>query len=128
MKYTKRLVTILAISLVFLSGCASQVYHDYIMSGQVAAVDGKEVVVCVSNTDGLKMDDVFNVYRVVYDRAGKIQLGEYDRDTFSESEYGYSRQLVGKIKLGEKKDIHFAEAIVLSGDLRRYDMIEFDKD
>jgi hypothetical protein len=117
MKHTKRLFTILAISLVFLSGCTSQVYHDYIMSGQVAAVDGKEVVVCVSNTDGLKMDDVFNVYRVVFDNG-----------TSSEGDTNYSLIQVGKIRLGQKQDMHFAKATVLTGDLRRYDMIEFDKD
>jgi hypothetical protein len=117
MKHTIRLFTILAISLVFLSGCATQVYHDYIMSGQVVSVDGKEVVVCVSDTDGLKTHDVFNVYRTVYDNGAT-----------SEGETNYSREYVGKIRLGEKQNVHFAKAIVLSGDLIRYDMVELDKD
>ena len=117
MKNTIRLFTILAISLVFLSGCATQVYHDYIMSGQVAAVDGKDILVCVSDTDGLKTHDVFNVYRTVYANGAT-----------SESESGYSREFVGKIRLGEKQDMHFAKAIVLSGDVIRYDMVEMNKD
>jgi hypothetical protein len=116
MKSVAKIFTILAISLVFLSGCASQVYHDYIMSGQVVDVDGKEVVVCVSDTDGLKTHDVFNVYRTVYDSGAT-----------SEGESGYSREFVGKIRLGEKQDQHFAKAIVLSGDLIRYDMVELNK-
>ncbi len=87
MKNIVRTLSILLISLFFLGGCASQVYHDYIMSGQIVTVEGKEV-----------------------------------------GESGYSREFIGKIRLGEKKDRHFAEAIVLSGDLIRYDMVEFDRD
>lgn len=117
MKNIVRTLSILLISLFFLGGCASQVYHDYIMSGQIVAVEGKEVVVCVSDTDGLKRHDVFNVYRTVYDSSVVL-----------EGESGYSREFIGKIRLGEKKDRHFAEAIVLSGDLIRYDMVEFDRD
>ncbi len=117
MKNTIRLFFIIAISLVFLGGCASQLYHDQIMSGQVVAIDGKDVVVCVANTEGLKKDGVISVYRSVY-----------GTNPISEGESLYVREFVGKIRLGEKKDIHFAEAIVLSGDVMRYDMVEFNKD
>ena len=54
MKYAFRPLIIIALSLIFLSGCASQVYHDYIMSGQIVAIDDQEVLVCVSDTDSLK--------------------------------------------------------------------------
>tara|TARA_R110002167_G_scaffold25986_5_gene89664 strand:+ start:195 stop:548 length:354 start_codon:yes stop_codon:yes gene_type:complete len=117
MKQTIRLFTILAISLVFLGGCATQVYHDNIISGQVVDVEDKEVVICVSDTDGLKTHYVFNVYRTVYDSS--ITSGVA---------FGYSRELVGKIRLGAKLDKHFAKAIMVSGDLMRNDMVEFDKD
>ena len=55
--------SIVVLSVGLLGGCASQVYHDYIMSGQVVTVDDKQAVVCVSDTDGLKEHQVFNVYR-----------------------------------------------------------------
>lgn len=116
MKNTIKFISIIAVSLVFLGGCANQLYHDYIMSGQVVTIDGKDVVVCVANTTGLKKNDVINVYRTVY-----------NTDAISEGESNYTREFVGKIQLGDKKDIHFAEAIVLSGDVMRYDMVEFDK-
>ena len=90
--------------------------HDYIMSGQVVTVDDKQVVVCVSDTDGLKEHQVFNVYRTVFDAT-----------VISEGEDGYSREFVGKIRLGKTKDEHFAEATVLDGELARYDMVEFDR-
>ena len=114
MKHTIKTLTIVLMSIVFLEGCSTQLYHDYIMSGQVVAVDGKEVVVCVSDTDGLKQHDVFKVYRTVY---------EYD--AISEGETGYTRELIGRIRLGKKKDKHFADAIVLSGDIIKHDMVEF---
>jgi uncharacterized protein YceK len=117
MKNIVRLVTILAISLALLGGCASNIEHDYIQSGQVVTVNGKDVLVCVSDTDSLKNHSVFNVYRTVYEKEYSIELGGGSK---------YSRELVGSIRLGEKKDKHFAEAIVLSGELARYDMVEFD--
>jgi hypothetical protein len=107
--------SILVLSIGLLGGCASQFYHDYIMSGQVVTVDNEQVVVCVSDTDGLKEHQVFNVYRTVYDPY-----------VISEGDDGYSREFVGKIRLGKTKDKHFAEAIVLDGKIARYDMVEFD--
>ena len=117
MKYAVRPLIMITLSLVFLSGCASQVYHDYIMSGQIVAIDDQEVLVCVSDTDSLKEHSVFNVYRTAYDAS-----------VTTEGESGYTREFVGKIRLGEKKDKHFAEAIVVAGDLIRYDMVEFNRD
>lgn len=117
MKNIVKIFSILLISIVFLGGCASQIYHDWVMNGQVVAVEGKEVVICVTDTDGLTKDSVFNVYRTVY------SLGEIE-----EGESGYSRVFVGKIRLGEKKDVHYAEAIIVSGDLIRHDMVEFKRD
>ena len=101
--------SIVVLSVGLLGGCASQVYHDYIMSGQVVTVDDKQAVVCVSDTDGLKEHQVFNVYRTVYDPTA-----------ISEGENSYSREFVGKIRLGKTKDKHFAEAIVLDGEITRY--------
>ena len=114
-KFTQ-LFSIVVVSVGLLGGCSSQVYHDYIMSGQVVTSKDKQVLVCVSDTDRLKEHEVFNVYRTVYDSS-----------VTSEGESAYSRELVGKIRLGEKQDQHFAKAIVLSGDLIRYDMVELNK-
>ena len=43
-----KLITVALLSVSFLGGCASQFYHDYIMSGQIVTVDDKQVVVCVT--------------------------------------------------------------------------------
>lgn len=108
--------SIVVLSVGLLGGCASQIYHDYIMTGQVVTVKDRQAVVCVSDTDQLKEHQVFNVYRTVYDSTA-----------ISEGETAYSKQFVGKIRLGKMKDQHFAEAIVLDGEITRYDMVEFDR-
>ena len=103
--------------MLFSSGCTSNYEHNYVMSGQVVAVDGKEVVVCVSDTDAMKNHEVFNVYRTIYNN---------DKSEMTKGDSDYSREFVGKIRLGNKKDKHFAEAIVVSGDVIEYDMVEFE--
>ena len=116
MKNTIRAIIVVLVSIVFLGGCSTQVYHDYIMSGQVVTSKDKQVLVCVSDTDGLKTHDVFNVYRTVYDSS-----------VMAEGESGYSRRYVGKIRLGKKENKHFADATVLDGEIIKYDMVEFDR-
>ena len=69
--------SIVVLSVGLLGGCASQVYHDYIMSGQVVTVDDKQAVVCVSDTDGLKEHQVFNVYRTVKTAIHESSLGKF---------------------------------------------------
>ena len=116
----KKLRSLSVISLLFLAllkGCATRVNHDYIMSGQVVSSQDKQVLICVSDTDKLKEHQVFKVYR-----------SYYDVDTITEGEDGYFRKLVGKIRLGRAKDDHFAEAILLSGEIKQYDMVEFDRE
>ena len=44
MKNSTKILTVLTVSLFFLGGCASQIYHDYIMSGQVVSTNGNELV------------------------------------------------------------------------------------
>jgi hypothetical protein len=108
-------IAVLAIGLG--SGCTNQVYHDYVMSGQVVSVSDRQAVICMSDTDGLKEHQVFNVFRTVYDPAA-----------IAEGESAYSREYIGKIRLGKSKNQHFAEATVLDGEIVRYDMVEFDRD
>ena len=78
-----------------------------LMQDQVATMD---------NMLGVLQQKDDNVYRTVFDATA-----------ISEGEDGYSREFVGKIRLGKTKDEHFAEAIVLDGELARYDMVEFDR-
>jgi hypothetical protein len=111
-----KLFSIVVLSVGLLGGCASQIYHDYIMSGQVVKVKDNQAVVCLSDTDQLKEHQVFNVYRTV---------NVYDSNSISEGQGVYSREFVGKVRLGKIKDQHFAEATVISGDITQYDMVEF---
>lgn len=115
MKNMTKIFTVLTVSLFFLGGCASQFYHDYIMSGQVVTTKGSELVVCVADTTSLTRNDIFDVYRVAY-----------DDNVISEGESGYSREYVGKVRLGATKDEHFASATIVSGNVLPNDIVEFD--
>ena len=99
MKNITRVLAVLTLSLFFLAGCASQLYHNYIMSGQVVSTKGSELV---------------SVYRVVYDETVTV-----------EGESGYAREYIGKVRLGNTKDKHFANATILSGKIQPSDIIEF---
>jgi mannose/fructose/N-acetylgalactosamine-specific phosphotransferase system component IIB len=114
MRKSIKILFVAVFVLTMLGGCASQTYHDYIMSGQVVTIADKQAVVCVSDTDELKEHQVFNVYRTVYDTTA-----------IAEGESAYSRIFIGKIRLGKSKDQHFAEATVLDGEIARYDIVEF---
>ncbi len=115
MKNSTKILTVLTVSLFFLGGCASQIYHDYIMSGQVVSTNGNELVVCVSNTNNLQVDKIFSVYRAVYDES-----------VITEGESGYSREYVGKVRLGGIKNEHFAGATIVSGNVLANDIVEFE--
>ncbi|MAD77080.1 hypothetical protein I6E78_11655 [Pseudoalteromonas sp. NZS127] len=114
MKNITRVLAVLTLSLFFLAGCASQLYHNYIMSGQVVSTKGSELVVCVADTTNLQKNTVFSVYRVVYDETVTV-----------EGESGYAREYIGKVRLGNTKDKHFANATILSGKIQPSDIIEF---
>jgi len=86
------------------------------MSGQIVSVEGQEVVVCFSNTSDLKSNEIVRAYRVVY---------EYD--AVSEGEPFYERRYVGTVRIGENKDGHFTKATIVSGELEKYDMVEFSR-
>ena len=104
MKNSTKILTVLTVSLFFLGGCASQIYHDYIMSGQVVSTNGNELVVCVSNTNNLQVDKI----------------------VITEGESGYSREYVGKVRLGGIKNEHFAGATIVSGNVLANDIVEFE--
>ena len=96
------------------SGCAnSPFYHKYVMSGQVVNVNGDDVMVCVTDTSELDTKNQFEVFRSVFING-----------VTEEGESLFRRETVGKIRLREIKDQHYAVATVISGEFRNYDMVE----
>ena len=85
------------------------------MSGQVVTAKGSELVVCVADTSNLEQNKVYDVYRAVY-----------DDNVITEGESGYSREYVGKVRLGNTKDEHFANATIVSGQVMPNDIVEFN--
>lgn len=114
-KNITKIFTVLTVSLFLLGGCASQLYHDFIMSGQVVSANGNELVVCVADTNNLEENSLLKVYRAVY-----------DANVITEGESGYSREYIGEVRLGGTRDTHFANATIVSGNVLPNDIVEFD--
>lgn len=108
-----KLLMILAL-ITIVSGCAnSPIYHKYVMSGQVVNVDGNDVLVCVADTSELDTTHQFEVSRSVF-----INGFTEEGDSL------YRRETVGKLRLKEIKDQHYALATVISGEIKKHDMVE----
>lgn len=115
MKNITKILTVLTVSLFLLGGCATQLYHDLIMSGQVVSANGNELVVCVADTNSIEKNSLFKVYRAVY--ADNVT---------QEGDSGYSREYIGEVRLGDTRDMHFANATIVSGNVLPNDIVEFN--
>ncbi len=112
--YLLKLAGLIAV-LGFLSACsASRIYHENLMAGQVVRAEDNQVVLCIGNEGGAEEGMTFNAYRVTYEGAITEDTDEYLR-TFS-----------GTVEITEIIDGHFARAQVVSGDVKRNDMVELN--
>ena len=108
-----------ALLLVFVAvvaGCASVkgARHEYLMKGQVLEVSGGQAYLCVGSASGAKEGQELDVFRYVPSSI----LGEKQRPS-------YRREKVGTVKITQVVDAHFANAQVLSGNVRANDVAEF---
>jgi hypothetical protein len=108
----------LAASLV-LGGCAtnSASYHRLVMQGQVLSMDGGTLTVCIGDEDGARVGQVLDVVRHV-PRTGAPKA----------SGPSYRREPVGSARVETLFDGHYATAVVVSGQPRVTDMVEFERD
>lgn len=110
-------ILLLGTAMLWLTGCAnSPFYHGYIMRGQVVQASVSDVVVCIGKRDGAEPGQLLNVYRVVL-AEGVVEEGESI----------WSRAPVGKVKIENIIDDHFAKARVMDGDIAKNDIVELQK-
>ena len=102
--------------LVAMSACSSlkSAGHEYVMRGQVVAIDGKEAVVCLGTRDGAQVGQQLSVYRSVEKGVGGP----------GKNPPRWERINVGAVRLVEVVDEHFAKAQVTSGEVSRHDIVE----
>lgn len=104
-------VVALALSL---SACVSGgVRHGYIMRGQVLAIEGDVVSVCIGTQDGAKVGEELDVRRITT-KPGPPKSGP-----------SFVRTDIGRVRIVELFDEHYAHAKVLSGEPQLNDVVEF---
>jgi len=102
-----------SVLLVLLSACAnSGFYHKNMMRGQVVKADNNSAVICIGENDGAKLGQLLSAYRIKtvteVDEGGEV----------------FMKTPVGSIKIVSIIDEHFAKAIVIDGNVKRYDIVE----
>ena len=91
------------------------VRHGLFMRGQVLALDGEVVSVCIGTRDGAKLGEELDVQRITT-KPGPPKSGP----TFVRTE-------VGRVKIVELFDEHYARAKILSGAPQLNDVVELQR-
>ncbi len=116
MRKTAIVNVFLAMLFIAVAGCATMkaAEHQYIMKGQILDVSDGQAYLCIGSADGATPGQEFPVYR--YERLPYTGAkGQYP---------SYKREEVGKVKIKEVVDVHYATATILSGDVKVNDSAE----
>jgi hypothetical protein len=112
-----RLLSLLLLALVVGSSLVyaeeTSFHHKYLMRGQVLEVENETLVLCIGTADGAEVGQELDVVR-------------HERSQIPPKATGpaFRREKVGKVRITMIFDEHYAEAIVLDGDVRLHDTVE----
>jgi len=96
----------------FLVACeSSPAYHEYLMRAQVVKAQGREVVICAGSSDGAQPGQILNAYSTSENLTS---------DGLLVPERLYGGQVQVKTIINE----HYATAVVISGKVNKYDLVE----
>ncbi|MEE9913956.1 MAG: hypothetical protein K4571_19775 [Deltaproteobacteria bacterium] len=82
------------------------------MKGSIIEKTDGGVYLCVGSKDGAVVGQELNVYKVVFTGKVKSETPSFRRDK------------IGKVKITEIVDEHFAKATIVSGKAERNDVVE----
>ncbi len=103
MKKVLMIVSILAFA-VSTSVTAQNVYHKYIMRGSILESSGGDVYMCIGKVDGAQAGQELDVYRI------DVKPGANPKTAPK-----FTRVKIGKVKITEIVEEHYARAKVVSG-------------
>ena len=113
MKRLSLKVVIVFVAGIFIAGCSNNgLYHNYLMRGQVVEIKDDKTVVCIGKYDGAQVGQELKVMRF----TPKIAPAE--------GEDSYIVSTIGKVKVVEIINDHFARVSLVSGEIRTHDMVE----
>lgn len=91
------------------------IYHRYFMKGSVVDVSEAGIYLCIGTNDGAMAGqelDVFHVSQVSNGPKGAITM---------------KREKVGRVRIGEVVDEHFATATIIEGKADKGDIVELEE-
>jgi hypothetical protein len=105
-----------AIFFLVTAGCAAlgPAGHKYFMKGQILEVSDSQAYLCIGSAEGAKAGQEFPVYR-------------YERASAGKPPPTYKRNHVGAVRITQVVDEHFANAVVLKGDIKAHDIAELNR-
>lgn len=106
----------LAGMLVVGSASAAELYHRLLMQGQVLAVEDNSLVVCIGEAGGAKVGQELALVRHTRTHAATKASGPMFR-----------REEIGRVRIAEIFDEHYARAEVLEGIAKDNDMVELQE-
>ncbi|MFD3263844.1 hypothetical protein [Phenylobacterium ferrooxidans] len=95
------------------SAATNEVWHRFIMRGQVVEMQGEAMILCVGTAEGAKPGQVLTVVRFVGTPGAAKGAPRIPR-----------RDDVGSVRIDRVIDGHFAEATLVSGQARKFDLVE----
>jgi hypothetical protein len=99
--------------IVTISACAGwqRIYHGVMMKGSIIETSGSEYYLCIGKKDGASVGQELNVYKIISTTTNpKVPL--------------FRREYIGKVKITEIFDEHFAKAILISGKAEKNNIVE----
>jgi drug/metabolite transporter superfamily protein YnfA len=106
-----------AMMLLIYASCATtqHAYHAYIMRGSVVEAAGGGIYVCIGTHDGAKVGQELDVHRIDVIGSGNPKVPPK-----------FKRRHVGRVRIAEIVDEHFANASIVSGEAMKNDIVELE--
>ena len=92
-----------------LFSCAT-VYHSFLMKGSIIETSDSDVYLCIGSKDGASVGQELDVYKIIQ-RQWQLKIP-------------FGREHIGKVKITEILDEHFAKATVISGKAEENNIVE----
>jgi hypothetical protein len=100
---------------VFLSGCAPNIQHGWIMRGQILSATDDDVTICVGRRDGAAIGDEFDVQHIT------VVPGP------PKGSPSFKRTDAGRVRIVDLFNEHYARAHVLRGSPAVNDVVELQR-
>ena len=94
------------------AGDLSDAYHQFVMKGVVIQATASEIYLCIGTADGAEVGEEYDVVRV-----------SHSMTSHPRRKPSFKRKAVGRVRIEEIVETHYARARVLSGKVRKGDLV-----